>query len=119
MQKKIFFILFCLIFCTSCQLPMSNYMRDNVFPTETTSKIIMSPILLPTYAVCCVADIVLVNPVRGCKNVPNVVSTIWQWENTNPWIGYGALAPVKIIAIPPAVVGTAIFSEQFIYSENM
>jgi hypothetical protein len=93
-------------------------MRDQVFPEDTASKIAMVPLLLPAYIVCAVVDTTMVNPVRGAHNVPGAVTTIWQWEDENPWIGKVALLPLKIIAIPPAVLGTVMFSEQFAYSEN-
>lgn len=117
MRKTYLFIGIC-IFLVSCQLPTANYLRDNTFPKSDATKLALSPVLLPTYIVACVIDITLVNPARGTRNVPKVSKTIWEWQNREPWIGYGALLPVKIIGIPLAAVGTTMMSEQFIYSSK-
>ncbi len=112
------FLVIALITISGCQLPTANYFRDQVFPQETLPKVLLSPVLFPGYAVLSVVDIAVVNPVRGCANVPDSVSSVWNWQNEpTPGIG-AALIPVKIIAIPPAALGTAIFSEQFIYQDE-
>lgn len=104
-----------LLFSGGCQLPLANYLRDNLFPEETGAKIALSPILLPTYAVASVLDIAVVNPVRGVKNVPGVAERVWFWEDDPLWLGKGLLLPVKMVAIPAAAVGAVMFSEQFLY----
>ena len=114
-----FFALTLAIFFTSCQLPLANYFRDEVFPEDETAKIALSPILLPTYGVLSVVDAAIVNPARGTKNVPKTVGTIWEWENKNWPVGYIALMPLKLIAIPPTALGITIFSEQFIYDSSV
>ena len=114
-------ILYCLMISNilyGCQLPLANYVRDHTFPEDTTSKIALSPILLPTYAVLSVTDIVIINPVRGCKNIPDTVNSIWKWQNEDAWIGKGVLLPFKLIATPITAIGTTIFSEQFIYTKT-
>ena len=93
---------------------MANHFRDQVFPQDTAAKVALSPFLFPAYACLCVTDVALVNPVRGCQNVPDVVSPIWEWENQNWVVGKALLLPLKFIAIPPAAIGTALISEQFI-----
>ena len=118
-NKNIFCIFFLfLLFLSGCQLPLANYFRDQVFPQDTAAKISLSPLLLPAYAILSVTDVTIINPVRGCENVPSVFKSIWQWQNEKPWLGSFALIPFKIIAIPPAAIGTAIFSEQFIYNKE-
>ena len=102
-----------LLLVTGCQWPLAYQMRDQVFPEDTATKIALSPILLPTYVVCAVTDMAIVNPVRGTKNIPDTATTIWNWENEQPWLGYGLLMPLKLVAIPPAALGTMMFSEQF------
>ena len=118
MLKKLLLLITTLVLFTSCQLPTANYLRDRVFPEDNTTKLALSPILLPTYIIGCVTDIAIVNPARGTLNVPQVSKQIWGWQNKEPWLGYGALLPVKLIAIPGAAVGTTMFSEQFIYSDK-
>ena len=121
LMKKIIIFL-CILTCivlSGCQLPLSNTMRDEVFPKEAGTKLALSPILLPTYAVCCVLDVFIINPIRGCANIPSTCSSIWSWKNESPALGYGALLPVKLIAIPPAAIGTMMFSEQFSTRENL
>ncbi len=113
----IFCIFFFSILC-GCQLPLANHFRDKVFPQDTAAKIALSPVLFPTYAVLSVTDIAIVNPIRGCENIPYTFQNIWQWQNERPWLGNFALIPFKIIAIPPAAIGTAMFSEQFIYNRS-
>jgi hypothetical protein len=102
------------LFLAGCQWPTAYYVRDNVFPQDTGAKIALSPVLLPAYVVLAVTDIMVVNPVRGARNVPSVVEDIWDWEKQNPWIGKGVLLPIKFVAIPAAAIGTVMFSEQFI-----
>ena len=109
---------FTYIISNGCQLPLANHFRDKVFPQDSTAKIALSPILFPTYAILSVADVAIVNPVRGCENIPHVIKSIWEWQNDKPWLGNFALIPFKVIAIPPASIGTAIFSEQFIYNNS-
>lgn len=116
MKKRFLCVLACLLFA-SCQLTTANYLRDKVFPQETGTKLLLSPILFPTYIIACVGDIVIVNPVMGTANVPKVTKSIWKWQNDSPWLGYGALLPVKMVAIPGAAIGTIMFSEQFVYQE--
>lgn len=120
MFKKyaIFFVLFLFLFLLSCQLPTANYLRDHVFPEDTGTKLALSPILLPTYIITTAVDLSIVNPVRGAVNVPGVTKDIWEWGNKKPWLGYGVLLPVKLIAIPGAAIGTIMFSEQFIYNDK-
>ena len=100
-----------------CQLPLANYLRDRVFPQDTTTKVVMAPVLFPAYAVASIVDVVIINPVRGTKNVPKVVSSVWEWEDEPAWVGKGVLLPVKAVAIPLAALGTVMFSEQFIYEQ--
>lgn len=117
-KKILIFCIVCFSTFYGCQLPLANHFRDKIFPQETTEKIALSPILFPTYAVLSVFDISIINPVRGCENVPQAIQSIWQWQNDRPWLGNFALIPFKVIAIPPAAIGTAIFSEQFIYNKS-
>ncbi|WP_372365463.1 hypothetical protein [Candidatus Uabimicrobium sp. HlEnr_7] len=117
-MKKYCLLICACVFFTSCQLPTANYLRDRTFPESDATKLALSPVLLPTYIVACVVDIVLVNPARGTLNVPRVTKQIWGWQNRTPWLGYGALMPVKIIGIPLAAIGTTAMSEQFIYSDK-
>jgi hypothetical protein len=116
-QYKSFVLLTFTILLSGCQLPSANYFRDNVVPEDNTTKILLSPVLLPSYATLCVLDIALVNPIRGTQNVPSVSKAIWLWQNDPAWLGWGLLSPVKVAATPPAAVGTMIFSEQFVYRE--
>lgn len=116
--KRLSLILSCLSCLVGCQWPLAYYMRDQVFPEDTASKIALAPVLLPAYVVCAVVDITMVNPVRGAANVPSTVTTIWEWENANPWVGRLALMPLKLIAIPLAAIGTVMFSEQFAYTDT-
>ena len=101
------------LLCGGCQLPLSNYLRDEVFPRDTTSKIILAPFLLPMYLLLPVIDGTMVNPVRGTVHVPGVTAELWGWKNDVPWLGYGVLLPVKVISTPLAAIGTTMFSEQF------
>lgn len=117
-MRKLSLLTIICIFFVSCQLPTANYLRDKAFPENNVTKIALSPILFPTYVVACVVDIALVNPARGTLNVPKVSENIWKWQNKNPWIGYVALMPVKIVGIPLAAVGTTAVSEQFIYNDK-
>lgn len=110
--------LFSLLLLVGCQLPMANYLRDHVFPQDTTAKIALSPILFPTYAVTSVLDVTLINPIRGTRNVPEVARTLWEWEDDPAWVGKGVLLPVKIVAIPLGALGTIMFSEQFLYEPS-
>lgn len=110
---RILIISLLLILSLGCQLPSANYFRDEIVPRDTVTKVALSPLLLPAYAVLCVGDIVIINPIRGAQNVPKVSSDIWDWQSSEPWLGYGALLPVKLVGIPAAAIGTTIFSEQF------
>lgn len=105
------------IFITGCQLPLANHFRDQVFPQDDTTKIALSPLLFPSYAVLSVVDIVLVNPVRGCANVPKTTETVWNWPEEDTNTKY-ALMPFKLAAIPIADLGTIMFSEQFLYNDE-
>lgn len=103
---------------TGCQLPLANYLRDQVFPEDTATKVALSPVLLPAYATASVVDVAMINPTRGMSNVPEVVKNIWEWEDQHLWLGKGVLLPLKFIGIPLATIGTVIFSEQFIYEKT-
>ncbi len=115
--KSIFLLLIAFAFLAGCQLPLANYFRDQVFPQKTVSKVVLAPVLFPSYAVLSVVDIMIINPVRGCENVPNAASTIWNWPKDSPGTS-AALIPLKVIAIPIAALGTAMFSEQFLYQDT-
>lgn len=97
-----------------CQWPLAYAFRDNVVPDDTTAKIALAPLFLPAYIILGTVDMIIVNPLHGTNNVPDVVESIWKWESLRPWVGYGALLPLKLVAIPPAVLGTVMFSEQFV-----
>lgn len=104
----------CLFFLLSgCRLSLANYARDEMFPQDTTAKVVMSPLLLPTYMLFSVIDVTIINPVDGANNVPEAVSSLWGWQNETTWVGLGALLPVKVAATPLWVVGVTMFSEQF------
>lgn len=105
-----------LVFVTSwtgCQTPTAEYFRDSVFPQDMATKVASAPLLLPMYLLLTIFDVIIVNPVRGTNNVPEQVGNVWSWGNEEPWIGYGAMMPVKLVGIPIVAVGTTLFSEQF------
>lgn len=110
-------VLLCLI-VGGCQLPLAHYFQNEVFPQDTTTKIVLSPLLFPAYAVCSVMDIAIINPARGCSNVPEVTSDIFAWPQNASGVTHALLMPLKIIAVPPAAIGTALFSEQFLYEQK-
>ena len=111
------FIILSLLAITGCQMPLANHARDEWFPQDNTKRLILSPILLPGYMLFCFTDIFLVNPIRGSQNVPETMDSLWSWKNDRGWLGLGLLLPVKLVATPPAALGTAMFSEQFSYYE--
>lgn len=111
------FLCLCIILIPSCQLPLANHFRDEVFPQDTTAKIALSPVLFSSYGILSVVDIVAINPVRGCSNIPKTSEAIWDWPEDSTTVKYSTL-PLKIVAIPVAALGTAIFSEQFLYHDD-
>ena len=117
-KKLLLVLLLCCLFLTGCQLPLANYFRDRVFPQDMTPKIALSPLLLPGYVLLSIVDITIINPINGIKNIPSTTSSIWSWEEKTPWLGYGVLLLPKLVAIPPAAVGTSMFSEQFQYQKK-
>ena len=115
-KKSICILLVFVLLTPGCQLHLANYFRDKVFPQDTTAKVALAPLLFPSYAVLSVTDVIIINPILGAKNIPETTSSIWGWGNKNAWVGYVALMPVKIVAIPLGAIGTMMFSEQFLYS---
>ncbi len=115
-MARVLVILLVLAMLAGCQTPLASSFRDDVMPDEPALKVASFPLLFPAYIVITFVDLTMVNPVRGATNVPDVTGRLWSWHNEeNPWVGYGALMPVKLIAIPIVAVGTTMFSEQFDY----
>ncbi len=116
-MRRIALLGLALLLFTGCQMPVSNYFRDHVFPSDTASKVVFAPVLLPMWVMLPFVDAFFVNPVRGAANVPEAVSELWQWKNDVPWLGYGVLGPVKVIGTPLAAISYTMFSEQFMFKE--
>jgi hypothetical protein len=102
-----------------CQTPTATYFRDEVAPQDPATRVMAVPLLLPAYLVLTVLDIVIINPVHGAANVPQVTGEIWSWGDAQgPWVAYGAMMPLKLIGIPLSAIGTTVFSEQFEYESS-
>ena len=103
------------VFC-GCRTQTANYFRDQVMPNDVATKVVSAPVTLPIYIVLTLVDVVIINPIDGAGHVPRIVGDLWGWHSEkNVWVAYGALLPINVAATPFAVVGTTVFSEQFVY----